>query len=250
MINNRTNKNSHRGFTFTELAISMIIIGLLIVSVLAGQNLIKAAKVRSIANEVGNFQSAYNTFIQTYGSIPGDIINITSQVTSTGAWYNGTGEGDIIWAEGSNNCTDSAAVATDCSEGAQAWRHLFITGLVSGPFSGTVAADFADIGVNIPASKYGIGGYGFNYATTLDVNGNIYGNHMTLGVETAGAINTGAIFSPSTAREVDSKIDDGLPNTGRVLSSGLANCAAGALEADNYKLNEGDTIRCALLIRM
>lgn len=247
---NNKNKDFQRGFTFTELAISMVIIGLLIVSILAGQNLIRASKIRAIANETANFQTAYNTFFQTYGGIPGDIVDITVQISNTGAWYNGTGEGDIIWAEGVNNCKDTAAVALNCSEGAQAWRHLFIAGLITGPYSGTVTSDFADIGVNVPASKYGIGGYSFDYTATADVNGNSISNHLQLGTESVGTSTKGIMLSPINARDVDTKIDDGMPNTGKVLSSGLANCQSGAIETSTYKLDEGDTLRCALLIRM
>jgi prepilin-type N-terminal cleavage/methylation domain-containing protein len=65
------------GFTLVELAIVMIIIGLLIARVLKGQALIHDARVTSTVAQTKAIEAATTTFRDTYNFIPGDMTNPT-----------------------------------------------------------------------------------------------------------------------------------------------------------------------------
>jgi prepilin-type N-terminal cleavage/methylation domain-containing protein len=61
------------GFSLLEMAIGLAIVGLLVGSVVAGQNLLRASEVRSIADEEQRILSAAHTFKEKYDAIPGDM---------------------------------------------------------------------------------------------------------------------------------------------------------------------------------
>ncbi len=62
-----------KGFTLIELSIVLVIIGLIVGGVLVGQDLIRAAGVRSTISQIEKYQTAVNTFRGKYGYLPGDI---------------------------------------------------------------------------------------------------------------------------------------------------------------------------------
>jgi prepilin-type N-terminal cleavage/methylation domain-containing protein len=80
------------GFTLVELAIVMIIIGLLIAGVLKGQALIQNAQVTSTVAQVKSIEAAISTFSDTYAAIPGDLVNPATRLPNcAGACIQGAG---------------------------------------------------------------------------------------------------------------------------------------------------------------
>ncbi|HMD55271.1 MAG TPA: prepilin-type N-terminal cleavage/methylation domain-containing protein, partial [Phycisphaerae bacterium] len=73
MIPTQKNMRAQAGFTLVELAIVMIIIGLLIAGVLKGQALIANAQVTSTVAQVKAIEAATTTFKDTYNALPGDL---------------------------------------------------------------------------------------------------------------------------------------------------------------------------------
>src|ERR1700687_5960308 len=63
------------GFTLIEIAIVLVIIGLLLGGVLKGQELITAARVRNIAAQLDGVKIAYLGFQDRFRSLPGDYAN-------------------------------------------------------------------------------------------------------------------------------------------------------------------------------
>ena len=55
-------KKTQSGFTLIEIAIVLVIIGLLLGGVLKGQELINSAKVRSLTNKVDGITAAWFAF--------------------------------------------------------------------------------------------------------------------------------------------------------------------------------------------
>lgn len=65
--------NKQHGFTLVEIAIVLVIIGLLLGGILKGQELITAARVRNLADLTAGVQAAYYGFVDRYRAVPGDI---------------------------------------------------------------------------------------------------------------------------------------------------------------------------------
>lgn len=66
------------GFSLVELSIVLVILGLLTGGILAGQSLIRAAELRSVASEHQRYVTATKSFQDKYFSVPGDMKNATS----------------------------------------------------------------------------------------------------------------------------------------------------------------------------
>jgi prepilin-type N-terminal cleavage/methylation domain-containing protein len=88
---------NQKGFTLIEIAIVLVIIGLLIGGVLKGQSMIQNAKVKRLAKDIEGIQTAVITFQDRYGQLPGDESNTT---TPPGDTNNGNGNGLIAEAAG------------------------------------------------------------------------------------------------------------------------------------------------------
>ena len=91
-------KWARSGFTLIELSIVLVIIGLIIGGVLAGQDLIVAAKNRAQISQIEKYQTAVRTFQSKYGYLPGDIMDpYATQFGFQGRGpYNGEGDGNGV----------------------------------------------------------------------------------------------------------------------------------------------------------
>lgn len=109
-------KHTQRGFTLVEIAIVLVIIGLLLGGILKGQELITSARVRNLANQIEGIKAAFFGFQDRYRALPGDFNLATSQIT--GASQNGDGNGQITG-------TESIAV----------WDHISHAGFINGTYT-------------------------------------------------------------------------------------------------------------------
>jgi prepilin-type N-terminal cleavage/methylation domain-containing protein len=85
-----------QGFTLVELALVLVIVGLLITGVLKGEALIENARVKKLVNEKDSVAAAYFTFYDRYGQYPGDESLASAPPGDT---YNGNNDGLIAAAE-------------------------------------------------------------------------------------------------------------------------------------------------------
>ena len=92
----KSKKRSQAGFTLVEVAIVMVIIGLLIGAVLKGQAMIQNAKIKRVTKQADELRAAVMTFYDKYSSYPGDE---NSTVFPNGDTHNGNGDGQIAAAE-------------------------------------------------------------------------------------------------------------------------------------------------------
>src|SRR6188472_935406 len=94
------------GFTLIEIAIVLVIIGLLLGGVLKGQELITGARVRNLVAQQDGVKAAYFGFLDRYRALPGDYAaaatNI-SNVAATAACNNGNGNGNGQIVGAANN---------------------------------------------------------------------------------------------------------------------------------------------------
>ncbi len=213
-----------KGFTLVELAIVMIIIGLLLGGVLKGQQLIENAKVTSIISQVKGYQAALNSFRDSYGAVPGDMRNATTRLQGCTAANNcNNGNGDSLVGLLGQALTVNAIAEP---ETIQFWKQMALSDLITGvdPTAGITNNDLA-WGSTHPASPIA-GGFEFFYTTNL---GYSTSTAHVLRLSNGGLSGTGAdqpgagAMSPRTAANIDRKLDDGIPVTGSVMVWDIGN---------------------------
>lgn len=196
-------KKNQSGFTLIEIAIVMVIIGLLLGGVLKGQSMINSAKVRSMNTKIDGITAAWFAFQDRYRAFPGDMNNALAQI------------GPAAFANGNNTGTVTAG-----AEVGLVWSHLAAAGFISGSFSGAANP----INMTCPTGTPGIcpdNGYGHGLVVALTAAGGGTASHRIL---------TGDQIPVAIVAELDRKIDDGLSTTGSILSVngiGAANCILG-----------------------
>lgn len=221
------------GFTLVEMAIVLVIIGLLAGGVLVGQSLIEQTRIQKTVSEINTFKSAVNTFQIKYSGLPGDLKNATTFFTDVS---NGDGNWQIQW----------------WNEGLYAWSELAQAGFIPGSYSG---AGDPTPDVSVPSSAYNdICGYSFAWEVKVawQNNFNITGNVLHIGRQTAGNTTKTPCFSPLVAQTIDSKLDDGMPATGSVHSWDVnftPDCITASAPDAEYDLSH-ENVACALLFQL
>src|SRR3954470_16572036 len=95
MARNREKRESLRsqaGFTLVDIAIVLVIIGLLLGGILKGQEMITQAKIKNIINDFNGLSAAMYSYQDRYRALPGDDLNAVSRWTGTQA---GDGNGQF-----------------------------------------------------------------------------------------------------------------------------------------------------------
>lgn len=189
------------GFTLIELAIVLVIIGLLLGGVLRGQELINSARVKNLTRDFQNVQVFIYSYQDRFRALPGDDAQANNHVnggvpaTTGGPVANGQvgGQWDSI---------------TPTDESYLFWQHVRLAGLAPGS---TAVGTPAYLPLNSNGGRLGIQSIaaGFNEITTL-TNG-------------AYSICSDGILGRD-ALQIDTTLDDGIPDSGSVqaVTSGTA----------------------------
>lgn len=209
---NRPCTRSKAGFSLVELSIVLVILGLLVGGILAGQSLIRAAELRAVSSEKDRFTTALGAFRDKYFALPGDF----SKATDFG-WANG-GNGN------GNGMIEASATAAQ-NEASTFWTHLSSAGLIEGNFTNVPNTTAFTLGTHNPRSKINTAGWNVLYlgnivAANTDHFPGTYGNALFFGANgAAGAYSLpGEVIKPEEAWNLDTKVDDGRPDLGGVLT--------------------------------
>jgi len=79
--------NKQKGFTLVELAIVLVIVGLLIGGILKGQQMLQNSRITATVAELNGFEAATTNFRDAYGELPGDLLNPETRIPSCTACF-------------------------------------------------------------------------------------------------------------------------------------------------------------------
>ena len=119
-------KNLHHGFTLVEIAIVLVIIGLLLGGILKGQEMITQAKTKNVIADFSGISTAYHSYQDRYRATPGDDSGAAARWAVAPAAVSGNGNGTIAGAYNA----DCAAASPP--ESCQWWDHLRRAGFIAG----------------------------------------------------------------------------------------------------------------------
>jgi prepilin-type N-terminal cleavage/methylation domain-containing protein len=255
-------KKGEQGFTLIEIAIVITIIGLVLGGLFLGKNLIRAAEIRGLLEELEQLQIDMAIFENKYHGKAGDLSNATrfwgelhsnhftcNMIASTDKrTCNGDGDGNI---EARNNPFN-----TEVGESFRMWQHLSNAGIMNGSFTGREGAlgpNHAVRGENVPSSRmeniqYMMAYHPVNYFLWFP---KVRGNILFLGgVEATDANQPWRPFLTSTeAQSIDMKFDDGLAPSGKIIGQmqfvGWSECTTSNDEATAVYNTALDGIICS-----
>ena len=192
------------GFTLVEIAIVLVVIGLLLGGILKGQDLVNGARVRNLADMNAGVQAAYYGFMDRYRQVPGDM-------TATAA-ASAIGDAAISAGGDANGSID----ADDWEEASALWVHLTRAGFLQGSYDGGATSATRYRAANM-APQNAFNGY-MVLGRTRDYS-------TTTGAPTATrAVRLGLVLGDNIpvdiARQLDLKIDDQRPLTGALRFTG------------------------------
>jgi prepilin-type N-terminal cleavage/methylation domain-containing protein len=193
-------KSQQSGFTLVEIAIVLVIIGLLLGGILKGQELINSAKVKNLANDFRTIPTYIYAYQDKFKALPGDDNQVANHVTGgTPGTGGSTGNGVI---EGAWNSDETGTVESNIF-----WQHVRLANLAAGPT--TPGAGFA------PVNAVG-GRLGVSSATTgqIQINAPTPPGPMTGSYQICSSGILGRF-----AKQLDIQMDDGNTQTGSMRTT-------------------------------
>lgn len=202
------------GFALIEVAVVIVITGLLMGWVMKGQELITSARIRNLIAQQDGIRTAYIGFYDRYRFLPGDYNQATTSIAGvTGCGGNGDGNGRI----------EDPAAAPPSTEYILAWEHLSKSGFINGLYT----CDATESVATTPTNPFGM----FIKLAWDD-------KYAPLGPPAPSPRNnlkTGNQIPSDILAEIDRKIDD-------------SNATTGSLRFSNHDGGTGapDPARCLL----
>jgi prepilin-type N-terminal cleavage/methylation domain-containing protein len=187
-------KKTQTGFTLIELAIVLVIIGLLLGGVLKGQELINSAKVKNLAADFRNVPVYIYGYQDKFKAMPGDdkaaATHLGNSATNAGT-TGGNGVIDGVWD--SNTPTDDSILF---------WQHVRLANLAPGPTTVPTGTDMSGfVPTNSNGGRIGV-------SSTAPISG-MPGTYFmcSSGIDAKFAL------------QLDTTIDDGVTNTGSIRAT-------------------------------
>ncbi len=210
----------NRGFTLIEMALVMVIVGLLLTAALKGNELITNARARNVIAQQADIRAAFHGFQDRYRALPGDYPGAVASrnIPNIAADIGGDGNGVI------SNAT--------ANEQTIAWAHLSQAGFLSASYHMTNPTNAASE-ANTPRNVY-------NAYLQLTQDNNFA--TVTGATPAAARLNlkTGNAVPAEVLAEIDRKIDDGNAARGSFRFSPFNGAASAPADQDCFSLADGN----------
>ena len=191
-------KRFQTGFTLVEVAIVLVVVGLLLGGILKGQEMITQARIKNIANDFNGVTAAYFAYMDRYKAVPGDDVNASARWSAV---INGGSDGRISGTYGVSSPPTLAQANVDNSQG-EAWNfwwHLRSAGFVAGPTAGQAA-----------------------WTQPSNAVGGIVGVQTDAMTALTGVVLCSSNVPDKVAAAVDTQIDDQRSNAGQMMAYQMA----------------------------
>ena len=203
------------GFTLVEIAVVLVIVGLLLGGVLKGQELIDSAKVKNLAQDFRTTPMLIHAYQDKFRALPGDDRRAVAHLCTSGV-------SDCTTAGNGDGVLGGRWDDDDGSEAARFWQQVRLANLASGP---TDTSDPAYIPRNAEGGRIGIqrGGSGAPLG--------LAGSHVICSASIRGKL----------ARQLDLALDDGNPASGALRAGSTGEDGALTLISDANPLVDGNS---------
>jgi prepilin-type N-terminal cleavage/methylation domain-containing protein len=181
-----------RGFTLIELAIVLVVIGLLLGGILKGQELIESARARNLISQMDSIKAAYFTFQDKYRAVPGDYPGALARANLSGIANDSVG----------GNADGVVRDTSQARESLLVWVHLAHANLISGNYQSS--GSLPDSAAEWPRNPYGAT-LQLQYDALFSGSGGVPRLSLKTGNQVPARI----------LAEIDRKIDDGRANSGQ-----------------------------------
>src|ERR1041384_1681256 len=214
---NATNFNrktsTEAGFTLVEIAIVLVIIGLLLGGILKGQEMITQAKIKNVINDLNGITVAITSYQDRYRALPGDDKNASTRWTTQNP-ASGDGNGVIAGLYNANATAVTGGAPAAAAESNLFWQHLriagFVPGLTAGTGSGTPPPNATGGLIGVESGVVGTSGLGFTSTIICFSN-----------------------LPKKIASAVDGQMDDSNPASGQVRAQLQSTANPATLSASN-----------------
>ena len=197
------------GFTLVEIAIVLVIIGLLLGGVLKGQELITQAKIKNVANDFNGMSAAIYGYQDRYKRYPGDDNGAAARWTNPLAV---SGGGDAKVGNANTGIIDcSVSVEENC----QFWQHLRLAGFIAGDTATKLSPQNA-------------------------VGGVLQVQDGALGL--SGLVVCSTNLPGKVANAIDAQFDDGRPETGQIRGTNNPAALQTNMAANSAYIDDGSTV--------
>lgn len=193
-----------QGFSLIELAIVLVIAGLLLAGILRGQELIGNAKVKNLASDFRNIPTYFYGYQDRFRAVAGDDHAANTHVGGNNASSTSQQQDGLIQGAWNSTSADDESYVV--------WQHLRLAGLVTG------STDLTATSIYAPRNSEG-GRVGLTSVGALNVvsNGTFNSAHVVCSEGISGRY----------AIQLDTMLDDGVGNTGAMRIIDVATTGIG-----------------------
>jgi prepilin-type N-terminal cleavage/methylation domain-containing protein len=234
-------KRTQSGFTLIEIAIVLVIIGLLLGGVLKGQELINSAKVKNLATDFKNVPIYIYGYQDKYKALPGDDAQVLVHLPTATAATTPTTSGGATCTGPASACTGNGIIdgmwssITTTDESYLFWQHIRLAGF--GPGSTVTAVPAAYRPTNAVGGYIGV------------TNSSAANNPIPFASAAApGLVGTYIVCSDNIpykfAKQLDVSLDDGNTATGSVQVTQAGTAAGGTAIATNAVSDDTPVLVC------